>query len=70
MEELSDALKRKLDLVLEEACRDLPNGGDHQSRKSVASLLLDAAQKGKTTLGELGMIARKAVAEISRSTER
>jgi hypothetical protein len=70
MEIGSDASKRRLDLVLEDACRDLPNGGDHESRKSVAARLLEAAQRGTTTLGELGIIARKAVAEITRDSER
>jgi hypothetical protein len=68
MQEPSDAIKRRLDLVLEEAFRDLPNGGDHGTRKLVAERLLDAARLGKTTLGELGMIARKAVSEIAKGT--
>jgi hypothetical protein len=70
MEIGSDASKRRLDLVLEDACRDLPNGGDYEPRKSVAARLLEAAQRGTTTLGELGIIARKAVAEITRDSER
>ena len=70
MEEPSDALKRKLDVVLEEACRGLPNGGNHEIRKLVAARLLESAQRGKTTLGELGLIARKAVAEIKYDWDR
>ena len=69
MEEPSDTLKRKLDLVLEEACRGLPNGGNHETRKLVTDRLLEAARRGETTLGELGMIARKAVAEIKNDRE-
>jgi hypothetical protein len=64
MPELSDSLKRRLDLVLEEACQDLPNGEDHNIRKLIAARLLEAAQRGQTTLGELGIIARKAISEI------
>jgi hypothetical protein len=39
-----------LDVVLEEACRSLPHGGDHDFRKTVAARLLAAARKGNTTL--------------------
>ncbi|MBR0902639.1 hypothetical protein [Bradyrhizobium liaoningense] len=65
--ELSDKLKRRMDLVLEETFRDeLPNGGDHETRKLVAARLLAAAVEGRTTLGELGLLARKAMAELKR----
>lgn len=63
--ELDDKLKSRLDLVLEETFRDeLPNGGDHATRKLVAARLISAAGEGRTTLGELGLIARKAMAEL------
>jgi hypothetical protein len=65
MSEVSDALKRKMDLVLEENCRELPDGGDHETRKMVAARLLDAALAGHSTFGELGIVARKAIAEIT-----
>lgn len=64
MDELSDVIKRRLDLVLEDACRGLPSGGDHETRKLIAAQLIEAVQKGKTTVGELGLIARKAVSDI------
>ena len=65
--ELSDKLKRRMDLVLEETFRDeLPNGGDHETRKLVAARLLAAGVEGRTTLGELGLLARKAMAELKR----
>jgi hypothetical protein len=63
--ELSDKLKRRMDLVLEETFQDeLLNGGDHESRKLVAARLLTAAVEGRTTSGELGLLARKAMAEL------
>jgi hypothetical protein len=68
MSEISDALKRKLDMVLEESCRELPNGGDHETRKMVADRLLDAAMAGHSTLSELGIIARKAISEITKGS--
>jgi hypothetical protein len=53
-----------MDVVLEETCRQLPHGGDHDSRKFIAERLIEAAQAGHATLGELGIVARRALAEI------
>lgn len=53
-----------MDVVLEETCRQLPHGGDHDSRKFIAERLIEAAQEGHSTLGELGIVARRALAEI------
>ena len=64
MPELSERTKANMDVVLEETCRQLPHGGDHDSRKFIAERLIEAAQAGHTTLGELGIIARRALAEI------
>jgi hypothetical protein len=33
---MDERTRANMDIVLEEACRDLPNGGDHESRKYVA----------------------------------
>lgn len=60
-----------LDVVLERACRKLStSGGDHQSRKFVATKLLQAARRGATTLGALEPVAQKAVDEIKRHSKR
>ncbi|MCS3726774.1 hypothetical protein [Bradyrhizobium betae] len=64
MTELSERTKANLDVVLEETCRQLPHGGDHDSRRLVAERLIKAAQSGRATLGELGIVARRALAEI------
>jgi hypothetical protein len=57
-----------LDVVLEEACRKLPNnGGDHATRKFVAARLLWAAQRGETTLSALQTVARQAMREYNQS---
>ncbi|WP_456678863.1 hypothetical protein [Bradyrhizobium sp. LM6.9] len=58
-----------MDVVLEETCRQLPHGGDHDSgdntsRRFIAQRLIEAAQSGHSTLGELGIIARHALAEL------
>jgi hypothetical protein len=55
-----------MDVVLEEACRDLPNGGDHESRKYVAKKLLQSVKKGNVTLEGLRSVASRALSELSR----
>jgi hypothetical protein len=62
---LDQRTKAELDLVLEGACRDLPHGGDHHFRKTIATKLINSARKGNTTLGGLVTVARNAVAEGS-----
>jgi hypothetical protein len=42
----------------------LPHGGDHDSRRFIAERLIEAARSGHSTLGELGIVARRALAEI------
>lgn len=53
-----------MEKVLEETCRELPSGGDHAARKYVADKLVEAANAGHTTLGELGIAARKAFSDL------
>jgi hypothetical protein len=54
-----------MDVVLEEACRDLPNGGDHKSRKYIAKKLMQSVKKGNVTLEGLRPVARRALSELS-----
>jgi hypothetical protein len=49
--------------VLEHTCRSLPYGGNHDLRAFVAKRLIGATIAGRTTLGELGITARKALAD-------
>jgi hypothetical protein len=58
--------RANMDVVLEEACRDLPNGGDHESRKYVAKKLMQSVKKGNVTLEGLRPVARHALSELSR----
>jgi hypothetical protein len=53
-----------LDLVLEEVCRELPSGGDHESRKFVAEQLIHCVTSGKTSLGELAYAGRRAIGQL------
>jgi hypothetical protein len=55
-----------MDVVLEEVCRDLPNGGDHESRKYVAKKLMQSVKKGNVTLEGLRPVASRALSELSR----
>jgi hypothetical protein len=66
MADLSQRTKANMDVALEEACRSLPHGGDHALRKRVAERLLRNAQNGKATLGELSVVARTALAELTK----
>lgn len=65
---LNERTSANLDVVLDDACRALPNnGGDHETRKFVAMRLLRAAQRGKTTLGAPEAVARRAIHKITRN---
>jgi hypothetical protein len=56
----------RLDLVLEEVCRQLSrHGGDHESRKYVAKQLIRAARAGKTGLEDLRAAADNAFADLT-----
>jgi len=61
MKHLDDRTTANLDVVLEDACRALPHGGDHSFRKRIARRLLSAARHGNTTLSALTVVARDAV---------
>jgi hypothetical protein len=63
MSELSDRTLANLDVVLEETCRALPHGGDHETRKKIAQKLIEAAMAGNTTLNALKDVAHTALAE-------
>ena len=54
-----------MEVVLEEVCRGLPNGGVHETRKYVAKKLAHAAKKGRVTLDGLRCVARSALLEVT-----
>jgi hypothetical protein len=64
MSEIDKRVRAKLEIVLEMTCRELENGGDHDTRKYIAERLMAATQAGHCTLGELGIVARRTVAEF------
>jgi hypothetical protein len=59
----------RLDVVLEDACRSLPHGGDHAIRKKIARRLLSSARKGNLTVDGLGIVARDALDRASKRSE-
>lgn len=54
-----------MDLALEEACRSLPNGGDHQTRRAIAQRLIACASGGAASIEQLRVVAYHAVREIT-----
>ena len=67
---VDDRTTANLDVVLEEACRGLKHGGDHETRKKIARKLIHAARKGNTTLSGLKAVADQALLEVThRSTK-
>ncbi|MCK1277669.1 MULTISPECIES: hypothetical protein [unclassified Bradyrhizobium] len=68
MTQLDDRTLANLDFVLEEVCRPLPHGGDHELRKAIAEKLLASALKGNRAIGGLTEIARAALAEMTKKS--
>jgi hypothetical protein len=65
MKSAEERATANMDVVLEEVCRALPNGGDHETRKHIAKKLLQAAKNGNVTLEKLRPVASRALAELS-----
>lgn len=67
MGEFVERVQANMDVVLEEVCAELPNGGDHESRKYIAEQLIQAARGGKTSLSELTYIGRRALVHLNNT---
>ncbi len=46
MVEFNDPTQANMDIVLEEVCAELPNGGGHESRKFIAEQLIRCVRSG------------------------
>jgi hypothetical protein len=66
MTKVHERITANMDVVLEEVCRVLPHGGDHETRKHIAKKLIQGAKKGNTTLDGLRSVARVALQTLSR----
>jgi hypothetical protein len=64
MDEFDDRTRANMDVVLEEICREMPHGGDHESRKFIAERLMECAREGRCSLSELNSVARRALLEL------
>ena len=64
MDEFDDRTSANMDVVLEEICREMTHGGDHDSRRFIAERLMECAREGRTTLAELNSAARRALLEL------
>ncbi|PDT68562.1 hypothetical protein CO683_15210 [Bradyrhizobium ottawaense] len=67
MGEFPERVQANMDVVLDQVCTELPNGGDHKSRRYVAEQLIEAARDGKITLGELSSAGRRAVVYLKNA---
>ncbi|MDH2405082.1 hypothetical protein QCM77_34975 [Bradyrhizobium sp. SSUT18] len=67
MSEFEDGVQANMDVVLDQVCAELPNGGDHASRRYVAEQLIEAARAGKSSLGELTSAGRRALAYLKNA---
>jgi hypothetical protein len=65
MTKIDQRTAANMDVVLEEACRGLPHGGDHATRKRIAQRLMQSAKKGNLTLDGLRTVANRALSELS-----
>jgi hypothetical protein len=65
MDEFDHRTMVHMDLVLEDICRELKHGGDHESRKFVARRLMACARDGRTSQDELRAAAYDALLELT-----
>jgi hypothetical protein len=67
MTKIDERTTANMDVVLEQVCRGLPHGGDHESRKHIAQRLMQSTKKGNVTLEGLRAVASRALTELSSS---
>ena len=64
MDDFDDRTRANMDVVLEEICREMKHGGDHESRKFIAERLMESARGGRSSLADLNSAARRALLEL------
>ena len=66
MENFDQRTRSRMELALEEVCRQLSkSGGDHESRKYIAKQLIRAARAGKIGLEDLRAVAENALVDLT-----
>jgi hypothetical protein len=66
--DFDDRVQANMDVLLDEICAEFTNGGDHESRKFIAEQLVQVAGAGKTTLGELTYVGRRALVQLQNKS--
>jgi hypothetical protein len=66
LSDLNQRAQTDMDVVLELVCRELAHGGRHKERKYIAERLMECAGSGRTTLGDLETVARRALLDLPR----
>ena len=64
LSDLDQRTQMDIDVLLELVCRELPHGGRHEERKYIAERLIGCAGSGRTTLGDLQIVARRALLDL------
>jgi hypothetical protein len=65
MKNVDERTAANMEVALEQVCRSMPYGGDHDTRKRIAKKLLHEARHGSATLGDFIAVAQRALHEIS-----
>ncbi|MGY4497011.1 hypothetical protein ACVWYH_000938 [Bradyrhizobium sp. GM24.11] len=65
MPDINSRTQTKLDFVLEEVCRSLPNGGDHETRRAVVERLIASASGSNASIEQLRAVAQHALVKIT-----
>lgn len=67
MQTPQDRTYANLEVILEEACKKFPHGGDHSIRKKIAQKLLQSAQQGNSRSSDLSEVARRMLSELTKN---
>jgi hypothetical protein len=65
MKNVDERTAANMEVALEQTCRLLPHGGDHETRKRIARNLLHSARDGTSTLSAFMKVARSTLRESS-----
>lgn len=58
-------IRTLMDLALDQTFREIRHGGDHESRKLIATQIEAAVLAGKTSLDELVVVGRRAMLDLN-----
>jgi hypothetical protein len=64
LSDLNQRTQTDMDVVLEFECPERPPCGSHEERQYIAERLIGCAGSGRTTLGDLQIVARRALLDL------